>query len=62
MIVEGLQVPVIPLVDVPGNEGTDAFTQIDNVVPKLNTGVMIGLTVTDKLVGTAHNPGFGVKV
>ena len=52
----------MPLVDVPGNEGTDPPAQIVSVVPKLNTGTMIGLTVTDSDVGTAHNPGFGVKV
>ena len=54
--------PFIPLVDEPGNEGTVPPAQIVRVVPKLNTGTMIGSTVTDNDVGTAHNPGLGVKV
>jgi hypothetical protein len=52
----------MPLVEVVGNDGAAAPAQIDRLAPKLNTGVMIGLTVTDNDVGTAHNPGLGVKV
>ena len=43
---DGLQVPVIPLVDVLGSTGTDPPAQIANDVPKLNDGVIFGLTVT----------------
>jgi hypothetical protein len=59
---EGLQVPVIPLVDVVGNVGTVLPAQIVNVVPKLNVGVTFGLTVTLKVAVTAHWPAVGVNV
>ena len=52
--VAGLQVPVILLLDVAGRDGTAAPAQTLSDVPKLNEGVMLGLTVTEKLVGTAH--------
>ena len=42
----GFQVPVMPLVEVAGNTGAVAAEQIDITVLKLNTGIMIGLTVT----------------
>lgn len=58
----GLHVPVIPLSDVTGNEGTAAFWQTVNDVPKLNVGVIFGLTVTVNVVGKAHNPAVGVNV
>ena len=54
LTVAGLQVPVTALSEVPGNAGTVPFSQIVNAVPKLNVGVMFGLTVTVKVVGTAH--------
>ena len=60
--VAGLHVPVIPLSDVPGNEGTDAPAQTVNVVPKAKVGVMFGLTVTVNVAGNAHNPAVGVNV
>ena len=60
--VAGLQVPVIPLVDVLTNVGTVPFAQIVKLVPKLNVGVMFGLIVTVNVNGTAHNPAVGVKV
>lgn len=50
----GFHVPVIPLVDVVGKEGTPDPAQIVNVVPKLNTGVTLGLTVTLSVVPVAH--------
>ena len=62
LTVDGLQVPVILLLDVVGNAGTVPPEQIVNVVPKLNVGVMFGLTVTVKVAGTAHCPAVGVKV
>lgn len=58
----GLHVPVIPLVDVAGKEGTVPLAQIVNDVPKLNAGVIFGLTVTVNVVGNAHNPAIGVNV
>jgi hypothetical protein len=59
---DGLHVPVMLLVDVVGNVGTVAPEQIVSVVPKLNVGVMFGLTVTVNVVGFAHKPAVGVKV
>ena len=51
---EGLHVPFIPFVDVFGNNGTDPPAQMVSVVPKLNVGVIFGLTVTVNVVATAH--------
>ena len=59
---DGLHVPLIPLVDVVGNVGTVPPEQIVSVVPKLNVGVTIGLTVTVNVVVVAHNPAVGVNV
>ena len=50
------------LPDVAGNAGTVAPAQIVSVVPKLNVGVIFGLTVTLKVVVVAHCPPVGVKV
>jgi hypothetical protein len=61
-ITDGLQVPVMPLVDVAGSDGTTAPAQMPNDVPKLNEGVMLGFTVTEKLAVVAHDPGVGVNV
>lgn len=58
----GFHIPVIPLSDVAGNKGAVPFTQKVNDVPKPNTGVALGLTVTVNVVGNAHNPAVGVKV
>lgn len=46
--------PVIPFVDVFGNVGTVPPAQTDNNVPKLNVGVMFGVTVTENVAGLAH--------
>ena len=61
-VVAGLHVPVMPLPEVVGNVGTVPPAQIVSVVPKLNVGVMLGFTVTLKVVGSAHRPAVGVKV
>ena len=58
----GLQVPVIPFVDVVGNVGTVPPEQIVVVVPKPNVGVIFGLTVTANVNGVAHSPAVGVNV
>ena len=50
----GFHVPVIPFVDVVGNVGTDPPAQIVSVDPKLNVGVILGLTVTVNVAGLAH--------
>jgi len=59
---EGFHVPAIPFVDVVGNGGTVPPAQIVKFVPKLNTGVIFGFTVTLNVVGNAHSPAVGVKV
>ena len=45
---------MIPLVEEAGNVGAIAFSQMVNAAPKLNVGVIFGLTVTVKVVGNAH--------
>lgn len=52
--VAGLHVPVIPFADVPGKEGTAPPLQILNDVPKVNVGVILGVTVTLNEVELAH--------
>jgi hypothetical protein len=42
------------LVDVPGKVGTEPPLQILNDVPKLNVGVILGLTVTANVAVVAH--------
>jgi hypothetical protein len=59
---EGLQVPVMPFVDVVNNVGTLRPAHIIKVVPKLKVGVMLGLTVIVKVAVVAHSPASGVKV
>ena len=59
---EGLHVPVIPLVDVVGNEGAVPFAHIVSDVPKVNVGIIFGFTVTVNVAGVAHNPAVGVNV
>ena len=60
--VAGLHVPVILLIEVAGNAGTDPPAQIARAVPKLNVGVTIGFTVTVNVAGSAHCPASGVNV
>lgn len=52
----------MPLVDVAGSAGTTLPEQIAKAVPKLNTGVTFGITVTTKFVVAAHCPTAGVNV
>jgi hypothetical protein len=61
-IIEGLHVPVIPLTEVVGNAGTFPPAHTVKVVPKLNAGVIFGLTVSVYVVVTAHSPASGVNV
>jgi hypothetical protein len=57
----GFHVPVMLLVDVLGNVGTEPPLQILNDVPKLKVGVMFGLTVTVNVAVVAHCPAVGVN-
>ena len=54
--------PVISFSEVSGNDGTLPPAHTVSVVPKLNVGVMFGLTVTVKLVLVTHWPGAAVNV
>ena len=54
--------PFTPLLEVVGSVGTLAPAQILSDGPKLNVGVITGLTVTLKFVVVAHCPGVGVNV
>ena len=56
----GAQVPVIPLLEVVGNEFKVPPEQIGATA--VNVGVMLGLTVIVKVVVVAHSPAVGVKV
>ncbi len=62
LTVAGVQVPVMPLVEVVGKVGTAAPAHIVNEVPKLKRGTTLGFTVIVKVVGTAHKPAVGVNV
>jgi hypothetical protein len=61
LTVAGLQLPVIPFEDVPGNAGTVPPEQIVSEVPKLNNGVIFGLTVTVNTSVVAQSPAEGVN-
>ena len=56
----GLQVPVIPLVEVIGNVGAVEPEQKAGIA--LNVGVTFGVTVTSRVIVVAHCPAPGVKV
>jgi len=56
----GVQVPVIPLLDVVGSAVSVAPEQI--AATGVNTGVMFGLTVIVNVVVVAHRPAVGVNV
>jgi len=58
---EGLHVLIIPSADVPGNVGTVPPAQTVRLVPKLNVGVMIGLTTTENNPVDAHWPEVGAN-
>ena len=59
-MVAGLQVPVIPLVEVPGRAGAAEPAQKAGIA--LKVGVTFGVTVTLKVVVVAQSPAVGVKV
>ena len=59
-MVAGLQVPLMPFVDVPVNVGAVEPEQKAGIAA--NVGVTLGVTVTLKVVVVAHCPTAGVKV
>lgn len=62
LTVDGLHVPAILLSDVAGSAGTAAPSHMVKALPKLNVGVMLGVTVTLKVAVVAHCPAAGVNV
>jgi len=56
----GVQVPVMPLLEVVGNAVSVAPEQIGATA--VNVGVMFGLTVMVKVAVVAHCPAVGVNV
>ena len=52
LIVAGLQVPVMPLLEVVGNAGAVAFWHSGAMV--VNIGISCGLTVMFNVVDVAH--------
>ena len=60
LMIAGLQVPVIPLVEVVGNVG--AVEPEQKAVSAANVGVTFGVTVISSVVVVAHCPTAGVKV
>ena len=62
LTVAGLHVPVTPLFEAAGSAGTEAPEQITRELPKSNTGVVLGVTVTVNVTGMAHTPAAGVNV
>ena len=61
-ITDGAHVPVIPLFEVAGKDGTVAPSHTVIDVPKSNVGIVFGVTVTENVVGNAHTPAVGVNV
>jgi hypothetical protein len=60
LIVAGLHVPVMPLIDVAGNDGAVEFWQSGPIA--VNVGVTCGLIVTLNVAVVAHCPAAGVNV
>ena len=54
--------PVMPLVEVDGSDGTLPPEQMVSAVPNANMGVVLGVTVTFILADTPHWFGLGVNV
>jgi len=60
LTVDGLHVPVMPLLDVVGNVGAVVPLQI--LEGNVNVGLMLGFTVTLIVTGVAQSPAVGVNV
>ena len=60
LTVAGLQVPVIPFVEVVGSNGAGLPLQIAGTAAKV--GIVGGVTVIANVVCVAHCPAFGVNV
>jgi hypothetical protein len=62
LTIAGFHVPLMPLSEVTGNNGTLLPAHMLSVVPKLNAGIVFAFTVTVNVVVFAHCPADGVKV
>ena len=62
LTVEGLQVPLTPLVELFGSTGTDPEPQMIRLVPNGKVGVVRCITVIVLVIGLAHCPPVGVNV
>ena len=60
LITAGIQVPLMPLLDVAGNPGADEFTQSGPMT--VNTGVICASMLIFNVATVAHSPATGVKV
>ena len=60
LIVEGFQIPTIPLGEVVFNGG--AVVPLHNVKVVSKSGTMLSVMVTTKVIGEAHWFAFGVKI
>jgi len=58
----GLQVPLMPLFDGEYNVGTVPPLQMDKLVPNVNVGVVLGMTVIVIVIGNPQVPASGVNV
>lgn len=58
----GVQVPVMPFVEVLGSVGTASPSQITALVPKGKVGVIFGLTTTMNDVPVTHPVEEGVNI
>ena len=61
-IAAGLQEPFTPLSEIVERAGTEAPAQIVSVLPMLNVGMVLAVTVTVNVVELAHCPEAGVNV
>ena len=59
---DGFHVPFTPLVEVDGSAGTVPPAQVVRLAPKLNVGVVRGVTVIVIVIGTLHWLMEGVNV
>lgn len=57
----GLQLPVIPFVDVVGKAGAGSPSHMEVLVPNVKVGVMVGFTITVNEVPVTQPVVVGVK-
>jgi len=58
----GLHVPLMPLLEGEYKTGTAPPLQMDKLVPNVNVGVVLGMTVIVMVIGNPHVPASGVNV